>query len=64
MNLVERGFGAVKKVQRSVHRKVKALAKDISAWTATWDKDPKPFAWHKSWASFSSVWPILRWSTK
>jgi transposase len=49
MNLVERWFSALttKKLQRSAHRSVKALAADIEAWTATWNENPKPFAWHK-----------------
>jgi transposase len=50
MNLVERWFGALttKKLKRSAHLNVKALAKDIRAWTATWNENPKPFVWHKS----------------
>jgi transposase len=50
MNLVERWFSALttKKLQRSAHRNVKALADDIRAWVETWNEDPKPFIWHKS----------------
>jgi transposase len=50
MNLVERWFSALttKKLQRSAHRSVKALAKDIRNWVETWNEDPKPFTWHKS----------------
>jgi transposase len=50
MNLVERWFGALttKKLKRSAHRSVKALAADIEAWVAIWNEDPKPFVWHKS----------------
>jgi len=50
MNLVERWFSALttKKLQRSAHRNVKALAADIRAWVETWNEDPKPFIWHKS----------------
>jgi transposase len=50
MNLVERWFSALttKKLQRSAHRSVKALAADIEAWVATWNEDPKPFVWHKT----------------
>ena len=50
MNLVERWFSALttKKLQRSAHRSVKALAADIEAWTATWNENPKPFVWHKT----------------
>jgi transposase len=50
MNLVERWFSALttKKLQRSAHRSVKALAADIEAWTATWNENPKPLVWHKT----------------
>jgi len=50
MNLVERWFSALttKKLQRSAHRSVKELAKDIEAWSAAWNEDPKPFVWHKT----------------
>jgi transposase len=50
MNLVERWFSALttKKLQRSAHRSVKALAADIQAWVDQWNTDPKPFIWHKS----------------
>lgn len=50
MNLVERWFSALttKKLQRSAHRSVKALAADIRAWVKNWNEDPKPFVWHKS----------------
>lgn len=50
MNLVERWFSALttKKLQRSAHASVKALAKDIQTWVENWNDDPKPFTWHKS----------------
>jgi len=50
MNLVERWFSALttKKLQRSAHRSVKALAADIRDWVETWNQDPKPFVWHKT----------------
>ena len=50
MNLVERWFSALttKKLQRSAHRTVKALANDIRAWVETWNENPRPFVWHKS----------------
>ncbi len=50
MNLVERWFSALttKKLQRSAHRNVKALAADIEAWAANWNENPTPFIWHKS----------------
>lgn len=50
MNLVERWFSALttKKLQRSAHRDVKALAADITAWVETWNANPKPFIWRKT----------------
>jgi len=50
MNLVERWFSALttKKLQRSAHRSVKALAADINAWVETWNENPKPFVWTKT----------------
>ena len=43
MNLVERWFSALttKKLQRSAHTSVKALAVDIRAWVETWNDDPE-----------------------
>lgn len=50
INLVERWFSALttKKLQRSAHRSVKALAADIRDWVEHWNENPKPFTWHKS----------------
>ena len=50
MNLVERWFSALttKKLQRSAHVSVKALASDIRDWVETWNENPRPFTWHKS----------------
>ena len=50
MNLVERWFSALttKKLRRSAHTSVKALAVDIRAWVENWNDDPKPFIWHKT----------------
>ncbi len=50
MNLVERWFAALttKKLQRSAHRSVAALARDITQWAETWNENPRPFTWHKS----------------
>ncbi len=47
---MERWFSALttKKLQRSAHRSVKALAADIEAWAPTWNENPKPFVWHKT----------------
>ena len=45
-----RWFSALttKKLQRSAHRDIKALAADIRAWIETWNEDATPFTWHKS----------------
>jgi len=50
MNLVERWFSALttKKLQRSAHDSVNALAADIVDWVDTWNEDPKPLIWHKT----------------
>ena len=50
MNLVERWFSALttKKLQRSAHDSVAALAADIVEWVEHWNEDPKAFVWHKS----------------
>lgn len=50
MNLVERWFSALttKKLQRSAHRSVKALAQDIREWVQNWNENPRPFVWHKT----------------
>lgn len=50
MNLVERWFSALttKKLQRSSHRSVQALATDIRDWVHTWNENPNPFIWHKT----------------
>jgi len=50
MNLVERWFSALttKKLQRSAHDSVNALAADIREWVATWNENPKPFTWHNT----------------
>jgi hypothetical protein len=50
MNLVERWFSALttKKLQRSAHDSVSALAADITAWVETWNDNPTPFIWTKT----------------
>lgn len=50
LNLVERWFSALttKKLQRSSHNNVAELTADIEAWAAAWNKNPKPFIWHKT----------------
>jgi transposase len=50
LNLVERWFAELttKRIRRGVHRSVQALEKDIRAWIAAWNQDPKPFVWTKT----------------
>jgi transposase len=50
MNLVERWFSALttKKLQRSAHDSVAALAADITAWVDHWNENPTPFVWTKT----------------
>jgi transposase len=50
LNLVERWFGELttKKLRRGAHRSVVALRRDIRAWVAQWNDDPRPFAWTKT----------------
>jgi len=50
LNLVERWFAELtrKLLQRSAHRSVKALEKDLREWTATWNENPRPFVWRKT----------------
>jgi transposase len=49
LNLVERWFAELttRKLRRSAHRSVAELEADITAWTAAWNQDPKPFVWTK-----------------
>lgn len=50
LNLVERWFGELttKKLRRSSHATVKALADDITAWTRAWNADHTPYRWVKT----------------
>jgi transposase len=50
LNQVERFFGLVTQdlLQRSDHRSVQALEKDIREWVKAWNDNPKPFIWTKS----------------
>ena len=50
INQVERWFGYLtdQMLRRSAHRSVQALEKDIRAWIAAWNEDPKPFVWKKT----------------
>ncbi|WP_275041025.1 IS630 family transposase [Nocardiopsis valliformis] len=50
LNQVERVFAQVTSdlLQRSDHRSVQALERDLRAWVKAWNADPKPFVWTKS----------------
>ena len=50
LNLVERWFAELttRKLRRSAHRSVAEPEADITAWTAAWNQDPKPFVWTKT----------------
>jgi transposase len=50
MNLVERWFAELtnKWLRRGTHRSTKELESAITQWIDQWNKEPKPFVWHKS----------------
>ena len=50
INQVERLFAEVTRdlLQRSDHRSVQALEKDLREWVKAWNENPKPFIWTKS----------------
>lgn len=50
INQVERLFAEVTRdlLQRSDHRSVQALEKDLRNWVASWNENPKPFIWTKT----------------
>ncbi len=50
INQVERWFGLLTEqlLQRSDHRSVQALERDIRAWVKAWNDNPRPFIWTKS----------------
>jgi len=50
INQVERLFAEVTRdlLQRSDHRSVQALEKDLRAWVAAWNENPQPFIWTKT----------------
>ncbi len=50
INQVERWFAylTLQLLQRSDHRSVQALEKDIRGWVKTWNDNPKPFIWTKT----------------
>jgi len=50
INQVERWFAYLTEqlLQRSDHRSVQALEKDIRTWITAWNENPKPFIWTKT----------------
>ena len=50
INQVERWFGFLtdQKIKRGAHKSVQALEKDIRAWIADWNDNPRPFIWTKT----------------
>ena len=50
INRVERWFGFLtdQLLKRGVHKSVVALENDVREWIATWNEDPRPFAWTKT----------------
>ncbi|AIK84094.1 endonuclease DDE [Corynebacterium glutamicum] len=50
LNQVERLFAEVTRelLQRSDHRSVQALEKDLRDWVRAWNEDPQPFVWTKT----------------
>jgi transposase len=50
LNQVERWFAYLTQdlLQRSDHRSVQALERDIRDWVAAWNENPKPFIWTKT----------------
>lgn len=50
INQVERLFAEVTRelLQRSDHRSVQALEKDLREWVKAWNKNPRPFTWTKT----------------
>jgi transposase len=50
INQVERLFAEVTRelLQRSDHRSVQSLEKDLRDWVTAWNENPKPFIWTKT----------------
>ena len=50
INQVERLFAEVTRemLQRSNHRSVQALERDLNSWVRGWNENPKPFVWTKT----------------
>ncbi|MEE8457154.1 MAG: transposase, partial [Acidimicrobiia bacterium] len=50
LNLIERWFKELtdKRLRRGSFTSVDQLIDSIEVWTEHWNKDPKPFIWHKT----------------
>jgi len=50
INQVQRWFGFLSNqmIRRGVHKSVQALERDIRAWIADWNDNPRPFIWTKT----------------
>jgi hypothetical protein len=50
LNLVGRWFAELtnKRTRSGVHKSVRILEKDVRAWIAAWNTDPKPCVWTKT----------------
>ena len=50
LNQVERWFAYLTQqlLQRSVHKNIQTLERDIRAWATGWNENPKPFIWTKT----------------
>jgi transposase len=50
LNLVERWFADLteRRLRRGIFTSVGALVQALADWAASWNKDPKPFVWHKA----------------
>ncbi len=50
LNQVERLFAEITRqmLQRSDHRSVQALERDVREWVRAWNENPRPFKWTKT----------------
>jgi transposase len=50
LSLVERWFAELttKWIKRSTHRSVRDLTASIRTWISNWNRDPRPYIWHKT----------------
>ncbi len=50
LDLAERWFTELtnKQIRRGVHQSVHAFEKDIRAWIAAWNTNPRPYVWTKT----------------